>query len=86
MPIGAVPVIIFSVLPAIIGGLLYFVLTKVSAKGSTIFVVIAMVVALLSLLPIFSQPLTAGGVIVLILMHLVAAGAITWALVTRARG
>jgi hypothetical protein len=85
MPIGAVPVIIFSVLPAIIGGLLYFVLTKVSAKGSTIFIIIAVVVALLSLLPIFSQPLTAGGVIVLILMHLVAAGAITWALVTRAR-
>lgn len=85
LPISAVQVILFSVLPAIIGSLLYFVLTKVSAKASTIFIVIAVIVALLSLLPIFSQPLTTGGVIVLILMHIVAAAAITWALVTRAR-
>ncbi len=84
-PIGAPPVIIFSLLPAIIGGLLYFVLVKVSAKGATIFTVIAGIVALLSLFPIFGQPLTLPGMIVLILMHLVAAGAITWALVTRAR-
>ena len=66
MPIGALQVVIFSVLPAVIGGLLYFVLTKVSAKASTIFIVIAVVVLLLSLLPIFAQPLTPAGVSVLI--------------------
>jgi hypothetical protein len=85
MPIGAIQVIIFSVLPAFVGGLIYWVLNRVSARASTIFIVIAVVVLLLSLLPIFGQPLTAGGVIVLILMHIVAAVAITWALVKRAR-
>lgn len=84
MSLGAVQVIIFSVLPALMGGLLYFVLTRLSARASAIFIVIAVIVALLSLLPIFGQPLTAGGVVVLILMHIVAAAAITWALVTRA--
>lgn len=85
MPIGPVQVILFSVLPALIGGLLYFALVKISARANTIFIVVAVIVALLSLLPIFSQPLTASGVIVLILMHFLAAAAITWGLVTRAR-
>lgn len=84
MALGAVQVIIFSVLPALIGGLIYFALTKVSAKAVIIFIIIAVVVALLSLLPIFGQPLSAGGMVVLILMHVVAAAAITWALVARA--
>lgn len=84
MALGAVQVIIFSVLPALIGGLIYFALTKVSAKAAIIFIIIAVVVALLSLLPIFGQPLSAGGMVVLILMHVVAAAAITWALVARA--
>ncbi len=84
MTIGPAQVIIFSVVPAFVGGLLYFVLTRVSTKASTIFIIIAVIMALLSLLPLFGQPLTTGGVIVLILMHTVAAVAITWAIVTRA--
>jgi hypothetical protein len=84
-PIAAPPVIFFSLLPAIIGGLLYFALTKISAKAATIFMIIAVIVALLSLFPIFGQPLGVAGMIVLILMHVVAAIAITWALVSRAR-
>lgn len=84
-PIMPIQVILSSLLPAIIGGLLYFALTKISAKGATIFTVIAIVVALASLLAVFGQPLTMPGMIVLILMHLFAAVAITWALTKRAR-
>ncbi len=84
-PIMPIQVILLSVLPALIGGLLYFVLTKISARAATIFTIIAVIVVLLSLLPVFGQPLTIGGIIVLALMHLLAAAVITWALTTRAR-
>ncbi len=85
MSIAAPMVIIFSLLPALIGGLLYFVFTRVSARGATIFTVLAVVIVLLSLIPILGQPLTPPGMVVLILMHIVAAAAITWALTMRSQ-
>jgi len=80
--IGPLPVIAFSALPAPVGALVYWLLTRVSPKGQQIFIVVAGVVFLLSLLPIFAQPLTSAGMLVLVLMHLVAAAAITWSLVS----
>lgn len=82
--LGPVPVIVFSVLPALVGALIYRLLTKISGKGRQIFIAVAVVVFLVSLLPIFAQPLTPTGMAILVLMHLVAAAGITWALVSRA--
>lgn len=82
--VGPVPVIVSSVLPALFAALIYLVLTKISAKGRQIFIAVAVVVFLVSLLPIFAQPLTPAGMAILALMHLVAAAGITWALVSRA--
>lgn len=82
--VGPVPVIVFSALPALFAALIYFMLTKISAKGRQIFIAVAVVVFLVSLLPIFAQPLTPAGMVILALMHLVAAAGITWALVSRA--
>lgn len=84
MTVGPVPVIVSSVLPALFAALIYLVLTKISAKGRQIFIAVAVVVFLVSLLPIFAQPLTPAGMVILALMHLVAAAGITWALVSRA--
>lgn len=83
MALTAVPVILFTLLPAIIGALLFFVLTRITGKAAMIFTVIAVIVVLLSLLPIFGQPLNAGGMIVLTLMHVVAGGVVTYWLTKR---
>ena len=77
-------VVVFTILPAIIGALLLFVLARFTTKSAAIFIVIAVVVTLLSLLPVLSQPLTAAGMIVLALMHVIAAGVITYWLIRRA--
>ncbi|MCS6846196.1 MAG: DUF6069 family protein [Anaerolineae bacterium] len=82
--LGPAPVIVSSVLPALVGALIYRLLTKISAKGRQIFIAVAVVVFLVSLLPISAQPLTPAGMAILALMHLVAAAGITWALVSRA--
>ena len=79
------PILVFSIIPAIIGGLLYFVLTKMTARGATIFTVIAVIVAVLSLLPLPGQPMSVAGMIVLALMHLFTASIITGSLTTRAK-
>jgi len=86
-PPGPLPlalVIIVSLLPAVIGGLLYFVLNKVSVKGSMIFLIIAVVVLFLSFLSPFAQPMGIVGQLVLVLMHIIAAATITGSLLTRA--
>jgi hypothetical protein len=85
MTLTAVPVILFSFVPAIIGALVFFLLTRITAKAATIFIVIAVVIVLLSLLPIFGQPLSAGGVIALVLMHFIAGGVVTYWLTQRSR-
>lgn len=83
MTLTAVPVILLSIMPAIIGALLFFLLTRISAKAATIFTVIAVVIVLLSLLPVLGQPLSAAGMITLTLMHFIAAGVITYWLTKR---
>jgi hypothetical protein len=83
MPLAVPPVVLLSIVPAIIGALLYFLLTRITDKAATIFIVIAVVVVLVSLLPVFGQPLNAGGMIVLALMHFVAGGVVTYWLTQR---
>ena len=85
MPLPIPPIIIFSVIPAILGGLLYFVLTKITARGATIFTIIAVVIAVLSLLALPAQPMGVAGMLVLALMHLFTAGIITGSLTMRAK-
>lgn len=83
MTLSAPPIILLSIVPAIIGALVFFLLTRISAKAATIFTVIAVVIALLSLLPILGQPLGAAGMVALALMHFIAAGVITFWLTRR---
>lgn len=83
MTLTAPPVILLSILPAILGALLFFLLTRITAKATTIFTVIAVVIVLLSLLPVLGQPLAAAGKAALALMHFIAAGVITYWLTRR---
>lgn len=83
MTLTAPQVILFSVLPAIIGALVFFLLTRMTAKAATIFTVIAVIIVLLSLLPVFGQPLSAAGIIALALMHFIAGGIVTYWLTRR---
>lgn len=83
MTLTAVPIILFSIMPALIGALVFFLLTRISAKAATIFTVIAVVITILSLLPVLGQPLAPVGMIVLALMHFIAAGVITYWLTKR---
>lgn len=84
MALTAPAVILLSILPALIGAVLYFVLTRITAKAATIFTIIAVVIVLLSLLPVFGQPLSTAGMIALVLMHFIAGGVVTYWLTRRA--
>jgi hypothetical protein len=76
-------VVLFSMAPAAIGTLLYFALMRITGKAAMIFTTIAVIVVLLSLLPILGQPLSPAGMVVLALMHIVAGGVITYWLTRR---
>ncbi len=84
MPLSVPPVVLLSIVPAITGALLFFALTRITGKAVTIFIVIAAVFTLLTLPSIFVQPINAAGMIVLALMHIIAASVITYWLVRRA--
>lgn len=76
--LGAIPVLLSSIIPAIPGALLALILTKVaSKKAALIFAIIAVVFTLLSLGgPVNVKGLSTGGLVVMELMHVVAAAGI----------
>jgi hypothetical protein len=76
--LGAVPVLLSSIVPAIPGGILALILTRVaSQKAALIFGIIAVVFTLLSLGgPPNVKGLSTGGLVVMELMHVVAAAGI----------
>lgn len=74
-PMTIVPVVIASIVPLIIGSLVFFLFEKFTAKGFTIFATIALILAALSLVSPFTviPNVTLGYSLVLCVMHVVAA-------------
>lgn len=81
--LSPVQVVVASVLPAFVGSLIYWGLSRAGTGARAIFLALAIGVALLSFVPILAQPLSPVGMFILGLMHVVAAVAITWALLTQ---
>jgi hypothetical protein len=76
-PLTIVPVIISSVLPALVAGLVFFLLIRFTRNPLRIFNWVAAIVLLLSFASPFSIPnVPVGMVVVLELMHVVVAGAV----------
>ena len=78
-PLTATPVAISSTIPLVIATLLFMALVRFTRRPALIFTMVAGVVALASLAGPFSIPnVPLGMAIALNVMHLVAAGTITW--------
>ncbi|KPV49883.1 hypothetical protein SE17_30120 [Kouleothrix aurantiaca] len=76
VPLSAGPVIVMSVVPAIAGAALLWLLGRVTARPFRWFTIIAVVVLLLSLAGPLLLPVALANKLVLSLMHVVAAGVI----------
>lgn len=85
MELPAIAVIIISALPSFVAAGVLALLGRFTARPFTVFRVIAAVVLVLSFAPFTMGTMNSGTVITLGLMHIVAAGAIVWALDRRAR-
>ena len=78
-PMTVVPVIMASIVPAIIGSILFFLIEKFSSNGFKTFRIVAIVLVLLSLYSTFTVPgITTGYSLVLCVMHLVVAATLIY--------
>lgn len=79
-PLTVVPVLISSVLPAIIGSIVFFLFEKFTNNGFGIFRIVAIVLLVLSLAsPFMGIPnITTGFAVVLDIMHVVVAFAVLY--------
>ena len=69
-----------SIIPALVGALVLWLLGRFTKTPVQIFQLIAVIITVLSLISPFGLPIGLGGQVLLCLMHIVAAGAITLAL------
>ena len=76
-------IIVATMVPALLGALVLTGLQRFTGNGTRIFQIVAGVIALVSLFPAITQAGSTGSAVVLALLHLVAAGAIVWALTLR---
>lgn len=74
-PLTIVPVIMASIVPSLIGSIVFFLIERFTSNGYRIFSILSIVLALLSLFSTFSVPVnvTMGYSLVLCVMHLVVA-------------
>ncbi len=74
-PLTVVPVLISSILPAIIGSIVFFLFEKFTNNGFGIFRIVAIILLVLSLVSPFTQipNVTTGFAVVLDIMHVVVA-------------
>lgn len=78
-PLTLVPVLISSVMPALVAGLVLFLLIRFTKKPLRIFNSVAAVVLLLSFASPFTIPnITTGMIVLLELMHVVVAGSVVY--------
>jgi Family of unknown function (DUF6069) len=86
VPLPIVAIVMFSVVPALGAALLAWALNRYIARGNAIFVGIAVVFLLLSIIPDITMPdpVTNATRLGLIVMHFVAGGVITYMLSRKA--
>ena len=74
-PLTLVPVLMASLVPSLIGSLVFFLLERFTNRGYRLFSILALVLAVLSLISPFTVPVngTLGYALVLCAMHLVVA-------------
>lgn len=84
-PMGVLPVILASFLPALGAAGLLALLARFTRRPITIFLGVSALFLLLSFGPLLGTPVVVSTKVVLGLMHLVAAVPIVWALVTQGR-
>lgn len=74
-PLTVMPVIVASVVPSIIGSIVFFLIERFTNNGYRIFSILAITLAVLSLFSTFTVPInvTLGYSLVLCVMHLVVA-------------
>lgn len=74
-PLAIMPVIVASLIPSIIGSIVFFLIDKFTGNGYRIFSILAIVLALLSLYSPFTviPGVTTGYAVVLCVMHMVVA-------------
>ncbi|WP_281867651.1 DUF6069 family protein [Flavobacterium sp. GSB-24] len=79
-PLTVVPVIMASIIPLIIGSILFFLFEKFTNKGFLIFYIVAVVFVLLSLISPFTviQDVTVGYALILCVMHIVSAAVLLY--------
>jgi Family of unknown function (DUF6069) len=79
-PMTVVPVIMASIIPAIIASIVFFLMEKFSNKGFAIFRIVTIVLVVLSLYSTFTviPGITTGYSLALCVMHLVAAAALIY--------
>ena len=82
-PLSWFMIVVATLVPAVVGALLLTGLQRFTNNGARIFQIVAVVIALLSLFPALTQAGSAGASAVLVLLHIIAAGAIVWALTLR---
>ncbi len=91
MPLDAFPIALFTALGAIAATIVYWIVRRISATPDHTFTIIAIVVLVLSIVPNvimavtpegspFPFPVTATGMLALIIFHIVAALVDIWAL------
>jgi hypothetical protein len=85
-PLTLQPIFLFSFVPGIVGAILAWIFNRFVPRGNTVFVVIAVIFLLLSFYPDIAMPetVTVGTKAMLILMHIVAGGIITYMLSRKA--
>ena len=85
-PLPVLPVIVLTVLPALVAGALFWLLTRFTSRPHTIFLVVALIVLVVSLIaPFGAFPGFLMNAIGLNVMHIGAALPIMWALLTCTR-
>lgn len=85
-PLALLPVVMASLVPALLGSMVFFLLEKFTQNGFRNFAILTVVLTVLSLASPFTVPVngTTGFALVLCLMHLVVPGALLYFL--RKRG
>lgn len=79
-PLPMVAVVVATVIPAIGAAFVLALLNRFTARPLRVFLIIAAAVLLVSFAGPFTLPISFGEQMILNLMHIIAAGAIVWAL------
>lgn len=83
--VGPAMIVVFTLVVSLLGWALLAVLERLTRRAATLWLAVAAVLLLLSLVPPVTGALTAGGAVTLVLMHLVVAAVLVPAMRRSAR-